>query len=74
VARALGIELSDEAIERIGNRGATETFGPSALIPLGIVVVGGAVAVVGAAAIAYAHYAEHKVAPTVLDGSGLEKF
>jgi hypothetical protein len=72
-ARALGVELSDAAIERIGNRGAAETF-VTAVGPLGLAVVGGGVVVVGVVVIAYAHYAEHKVAPSVMDGSGLEKF
>jgi hypothetical protein len=74
-ARVLGVELSDAAIERIGNRGAAETFGPSAALPgAGFVVVGGSIVVVGLVLIAFAHYAEHKVAPAVLDESGLDKF
>lgn len=70
VASGLGIKLSDEAIERISNRGATLTYGPTAAIPLWAVVP---IAVVGVAAVAYAHYAEHKAAPIVMDRSGREK-
>ncbi len=70
VAKALGIELSPEAVERISNRGATLTYGPTGAIPLWVVVP---IAVVGVVVVAYAHYAEHKAAPIVMDRSGREK-
>ena len=72
VARALGVPLTDEAVQRILNRGAKITYGPmdiKSAIPWVIVPI----AVVGVAAIAYAHYAEHKAANIVMDSSGLNK-
>jgi hypothetical protein len=69
-ARALGVQLTEEAIERILNHGAPRTYGPTTgVIPWLFVPIG----VVAVAAVAYAHYAEHKASNIVMDRSGLKK-